>query len=188
MKRICVFCGSSSGQGDEYLAAAQALGKELAEQGIELVYGGASIGLMGAIADAVLVHGGNVIGVIPKGIADLEVAHTGLTKLEVVADMHERKARMMELADAFIALPGGLGTLEELFEVLTWLQLRFHEKPCGVLNVTSFYDHLIRFLAHSNEQGFIKADHANNLLVADSSKQMIEMLKDFELTNESKLS
>lgn len=187
MKRICVFCGSSSGKGDAYIQAATDLGKELARQGIELVYGGASVGTMGAVADAVLANGGKVIGVIPKGIAELEVAHTGLTSLEVVADMHERKARMMALADAFIALPGGLGTLEELFEVLTWLQLRFHTKPCGVLNFASYYDHLIAFLLHASDQGFAKQVHVDNLLVADNSENMIQALRDFELPNHSKL-
>ena len=148
----------------------------------------ASIGTMGAVADAVLANGCKVIGVIPQGIADLEVAHTGLTKLEVVADMHERKARMMALADAFIALPGGLGTLEELFEVLTWLQLRFHTKPCGVLNVASYYDHLIGFLAHASEQGFAKQVHVDNLLVHETSQNMISALKEFELLKQTKLS
>jgi uncharacterized protein (TIGR00730 family) len=187
MKRICVFCGSSSGKGDVYIQAATDLGKELASQGIELVYGGASVGTMGAVADAVLANGGKVIGVIPQGIADLEVAHTGLTKLEVVADMHERKARMMTLSDAFIALPGGLGTLEELFEVLTWLQLRFHNKPCGVLNVASYYDHLINFLSHASEQGFAKQAHIDSLLVSDDSQSMIDALREFELPTQSKL-
>lgn len=187
MKRICVFCGSSSGNNDVYLQAAKELGKELAEQGIELVYGGASVGTMGAIADSVLAHGGRVIGVIPKGIADLEVAHTGLTELEVVADMHERKARMMKLSDAFIALPGGLGTLEELFEVLTWLQLRFHVKPCGVLNIANYYDDLLSFLNHSSAQGFTKDVHVQSLQVSQDGKHMIELLKHFELPVQEKL-
>lgn len=140
------------------------------------------------LADAVLANGGKVIGVIPQGIADLEVAHTGLSTLEVVADMHERKARMMALADGFIALPGGLGTLEELFEVLTWLQLRFHTKPCGVLNIQNYYDHLLTFLTHSSQQGFTKQTHVDNLLVSSSSVAMIDLLKGFELTGDSKLS
>lgn len=188
MKRICVFCGSSIGNSEVYIQAANDLGKELAKQGIELVYGGASIGTMGAVADSVLANGGRVIGVIPKGIADLEVAHTGLTELEVVADMHERKARMMELADGFIALPGGLGTLEELFEVLTWLQLRFHAKPCGVLNVASYYDHLLSFLSHANEQGFAKKDHIESLQISDNSEEMINLLRVFDVPKISKLS
>lgn len=183
MKRVCVFCGSSSGNGDVYLQSAKDLGKELAAQGIELVYGGASIGTMGAIADSVLANGGRVIGVIPKGIAELEVAHTGLTQLEVVADMHERKARMMSLSDAFIALPGGLGTLEELFEVLTWLQLRFHSKPCGVLNVANYYDDLLSFLKHSSKQGFTKEADILSLQVEQDSKPLIELLRCFELPN-----
>lgn len=188
MKRICVFCGSSAGNDDVYIKAAHTLGEALAKQEIELVYGGASIGTMGAVADSVLANGGRVIGVIPQGIADLEVAHTGLTKLEVVADMHERKARMMTLADGFIALPGGLGTLEELFEVLTWLQLRFHAKPCGVLNVASYYDHLLSFLSHASEQGFAKQAHIDSLQIADNSDEMIGKLRAFEMPESAKLS
>lgn len=177
MKSICVFCGSSSGDDVAYIKAAKELGKELAKQEIELVYGGASVGTMGAVADAVLENGGRVIGVIPQGLADLEVAHQGLTELEVVKDMHQRKARMMALADGFIALPGGLGTLEELFEVLTWLQLRFHSKPCGVLNVMSFYDQLLNFLSHANEQGFIKQAQLDSLQISDQGQELIELLR-----------
>jgi uncharacterized protein (TIGR00730 family) len=138
MKNICVFCGSSSGIGESYMASARQLGVTLVERG--LVYGGASVGTTGAVADAVLQAGGQVTGIIPQAIADLEVAHSGLTNLEVVKDMHQRKARMMALSDGFVAMPGGLGTLEELFEALTWPQLGFHIKPCAVLNTDGYYN------------------------------------------------
>lgn len=164
MKRICVFCGSSPGRGDRYTSAAAALGRLLAERGIAVVYGGATVGTMGVVADAALKAGGEVYGVIPRALVDREIAHTGLTELFVVADMHERKARMADLADGFIALPGGAGTLEELFEVWTWAQLGLHTKPLGLLDVDGFYEPLGAMLDHMVEEGFLSA--ANRDLVA----------------------
>lgn len=187
MKRICVYCGSSNGHDPVYLDAARSLGAELAKQRIGLVYGGASVGLMGAIADAVMQGGGEVIGVIPQSIVEFEVAHQGLTDLHVVADMHERKAMMTELSEGFIAMPGGLGTLEELFEVLTWLQLGIHSKPCAVLNVNGYYELLIRFLNHIVSSGFAKQAHLNNLLVAEQPLDLIELMNNFTVPTETKL-
>jgi uncharacterized protein (TIGR00730 family) len=162
--RICVFCGSSPGRGDRYTTAAAGLGRLLAERGIAVVYGGATVGTMGVVADAALKAGGEVYGVIPRALVDREIAHTGLTELFVVADMHERKARMADLADGFIALPGGAGTLEELFEVWTWAQLGLHTKPLGLLDVDGFYEPLATMLDHMVEEGFLSA--ANRDLVA----------------------
>lgn len=156
MKTICVYCGSSPGLLPDYREAARQLGYEMADRGLSLVYGGASIGVMGAVADAVLQRGGSVTGVIPKSLATREVSHGGLNELIVVSSMHERKAKMAELSDGFIALPGGWGTIEEIFEMLTWAQLGFHQKPCGLLNVASYYDHLFAFIEHSVEHRFVK--------------------------------
>ena len=163
--RICVFSGSSHGYAPEYKAAAQALGGLLARNSIELVYGGAAVGLMGALADATLAEGGRVTGVIPQALVDREVAHAGLTHLHVVSSMHERKSLMARLADGFIALPGGIGTFEELFEVWTWAQLGSHTKPCALLNVLGFYDRLLEFLDRVVEQGFLKPVHREMVLV-----------------------
>jgi len=153
---LCVFCGSSAGTQPAYRKLAYALGKALAARGSALVYGGGSVGLMGAVADGVMDSGGRATGVIPESLFRAEVAHQGLTALEVVSDMHARKARMATLADAFIALPGGIGTFEELFEVWTWAQLGYHDKPIGLLNVDGFYDPLLTFIDHTLEQGFIR--------------------------------
>lgn len=176
MKSVCVYCGSSLGNSPSFREAAVELGQELAHRKLTLVYGGASIGIMGVIADTVLENGGKVIGVIPKILAKKEVAHHGLTELEIVHSMHDRKARMAELSDAFIALPGGLGTLEELFEILTWAQLGLHQKPCALLNVKHYYDNLIRFLDHSVEQQFVKPVHRAMLLIDDNPKTIIDKL------------
>lgn len=165
MRRICVFCGSSPGKHAEYADVAARFGRQLARDGIGLVYGGASIGLMGVVANAVLQAGGDVIGVIPRSIVDLEVAHAGLQDLRIVGSMHERKALMAELSDAFVALPGGIGTLEEIFEVWTWAQLGSHNKPCAFLNVRGFYDGLLGFLDHVVEESFLKPAHRNMVLV-----------------------
>ncbi len=156
LKKICVYCGSGTGKNPAYAKAATALAKTLCERGIGLVYGGAAVGVMGVVANAVLEAGGEAIGVIPKSLAVKEVAHGNLTELHVVASMHERKAMMAELADGFVALPGGWGTLEEIFEMLTWAQLGFHEKPCGLLNADGYYDGLIGFLENSFKQQFVK--------------------------------
>jgi len=166
MRSLCVFCGSSPGLRPEYRAAAVALGTALAQRRITLVYGGASVGLMGAVADAAIVAGGEVIGVLPRQLATREIAHAGLARLELVETMHARKARMAELADAFVALPGGIGTLEELFETWTWAQLGLHRKPCGLLDVAGYYGPLIRFLDSSVDQGFVRPVHRAMLVVA----------------------
>jgi uncharacterized protein (TIGR00730 family) len=165
LMRICVFCGSSTGRGTGYLEVASGFGRLLAREGIGLVYGGASVGLMGALADGVRAEGGEVIGVIPESIVALEVAHPGLDDLRVVGTMHERKATMAALADAFVALPGGLGTLEELFEVWTWGQLGLHDKPCAVLDSGGFYRQLIGFIDHCVHEGFVSPTQRTRLIV-----------------------
>ena len=176
MKKICVYCGSSAGHSPAFLESARGLGEQLAKRDIGLVYGGASIGLMGAVADAVLEHGGQVTGIIPQSLLDREIAHSGLTELQVVNDMHERKQIMAELAQAFIAMPGGFGTLEEMFEALTWNQLDIHQKPCGLLNSNQYYDQLIWFLDHSVAQGFLKVPHRALLVADDDPGGLIDSL------------
>lgn len=163
VKAICVYCGSSAGASATYAEAAKGLAHALVAKGIALVYGGGNVGLMGIVADEVLRLGGEVTGVIPRALMDKEVGHTGLKRLHVVANMHERKSMMAELADGFIAMPGGVGTLEELFEVFTWAQLGFHEKPLGVLNVDGYYDGLLAFLRQTVQAGFLKAEHLDIL-------------------------
>jgi uncharacterized protein (TIGR00730 family) len=159
MKMLCVYCGSNPGRLPEYREGARLLGYEMAARGLGLIYGGASVGVMGAVADAMLERRGQVIGVIPTSLATREVSHKGLDELIVVDSMHERKAKMAELSDGFIALPGGWGTIEEIFEMLTWAQLGFHEKPCGLLNVASYYDHLFAFLEYAIDQRFVKEEY-----------------------------
>jgi uncharacterized protein (TIGR00730 family) len=178
--RLCVFCGSNAGQDPVYLATARALGEALAASGIGLVYGGASVGLMGAVADAALAKGGNVIGVMPQALVDKEIAHKGLTDLRVVGSMHERKALMAELADGFVALPGGLGTFEELFEVWTWAQLGYHRKPCALLNAGGFYDKLTDFLDDVVERGFVKPIHRAMLIVESDPAALIDAIRAYE--------
>ena len=178
--RLCVFCGSNPGSEPSYLAMAQALGRILAQEKIGLVYGGGAVGLMGAVADAALESGGEVIGVIPQALMDKEIGHRGLADLRVVGSMHERKALMAELAGGFIALPGGLGTLEELFEVWTWAQLGYHRKPCALLNVAGFYDRLISFLDDVVERGFVKPIHRSMLIVEDSPAALIRAIRAYE--------
>lgn len=174
MKALCVYCGSNPGVRDVYAGAAEALGRTLAERGIGLVYGGAAKGLMGRLADAVLAAGGEAQGVIPHALMRKEIAHSGLTRLHVVNTMHERKAMMAELSDGFVALPGGFGTLEETIEIVTWGQLRFHAKPCGLLNVDGFFDHLLAYLDHAEAEGFLKPEHRRMLLVADEPGALLE--------------
>lgn len=178
--RLCVFCGSSSGQDPVYLEAARSLGEAMAARGIDLVYGGASVGLMGAVADASLGRGGHVIGVMPQALVDKEIAHRGLSDLRVVGSMHERKALMAELADGFIALPGGLGTFEELFEVWTWAQLGYHRKPCALLNAGGFYDKLTDFLDDVVERGFVKPIHRSMLIVENEPAALIDAILAYE--------
>ena len=180
MKRICVFCGSNNGLTTVYSEAARAMGVVLSSRGIGLVYGGGSVGLMRVVADTVIREGGEVIGVIPEALAAKEVAHQGLKDLRVVASMHERKALMAELSDAFIALPGGYGTLEEFCEVLTWAQLGLHRKPCGILNVTGFYDPLLSFLDHAVSEGFVREVHRSLILVEQDPERLLDKLIDYE--------
>ncbi len=173
IQSICVYCGSSEGRAEAYTQQARQLGQSLAERSITLVYGGANVGLMGILADASLASGGSVIGVMPKALVDKEKAHRGLTKLHVVGSMHERKALMAELADGFIALPGGAGTMDELFEVWTWGQLGFHGKPCGLMNIASYYDSLVVFLEHAVTEGFIRACHRDMLIIAKTTEELL---------------
>ena len=175
--RVCVFCGSSAGRHASYADAARAFGALLSGSGVGLVYGGAAVGLMGAVADAALAAGGEVIGVIPKALVAHEVAHHGLSELHVVGSMHERKALMAELADAFVALPGGIGTLEELFEVWTWAQLGMHAKPCGLLDVDGYYARLCEFLDQVVEQGFLKPVHRALLVVERDPEVLMRRLQ-----------
>ena len=179
LRRVCVFCGSKHGVRPEYTEAARAMGSALAAGGIDLVYGGGSIGLMGVVADAVLDAGGEVIGVIPEHMSDREIAHYGLTDLRVVGSMHERKALMYELSDGFVAMPGGLGTLEELFEITTWSQLGLHAKPTGLLDVAGFYTPLVRFLDQLVSEGFVADRHRRLLRVAATPSAVLEQLAAF---------
>ncbi len=179
MNRICVYCGSNPGKLPKYCEAARLLGYELASRGLGLVYGGAGIGVMGAVADAILEHGGDAIGVIPQSLATKEVAHAGLDDLFIVESMHERKAKMAELSDGFIALPGGWGTFEEIFEMLTWAQLGFHEKPCGLLNVASYYDPLFTFLENAIDQQFVKEEYRPMIIMDDKPDVLLDRFSDY---------
>jgi len=179
MKRIAVYCGSNKGTRPEYTVAAEQLGELLAREKIELVYGGGMVGLMGVVADAVLKHGGHVIGVIPEKLVIKEVVHEKLPDLRVVKTMHERKATMAELADGFIALPGGYGTFEEFFEVLTWSQLGWHQKSFGLLDIAGFYHALQGFLDHAQSEGFLKPQHRALVLVENDAEKMLARMKAF---------
>ncbi len=176
LKTVCVYCGSNFGSRPVYVQAARALAVALAERKIDLVYGGAGVGLMGALADAMLSAGGRVIGVMPQHMVDREIAHKGLTELHIVQSMHERKAMMADLADGFVALPGGLGTLEELFEVWTWGMLGLHQKPCGLLNTHGYYARLIEFLDASVKEGFVREQYRSILTVADDPRTLLDAL------------
>lgn len=186
LKSLCVYCGSSPGASPVYAEAARSLAREMVNEGIALVYGGGDVGLMGVIADEVMRLGGHATGVIPQALMDKEVGHHGLTQLHVVKDMHERKAMMAELSDGFIAMPGGIGTLEELFEALTWAQLGFHDKPIGLLNVDGFYDGLIQFIGHIVTQRFLKEEHASLMMHASDAPALLAKLKSFEPATHSK--
>lgn len=177
MRSICVYCGSQVGALPSYQEHAKLLAKTLVENDLQLIYGGGNIGLMGVLADEVMRLNGRVIGVIPIALHEKEVAHLSITELHIVKDMHERKAKMASLADGFIALPGGLGTLEELFEMLTWSQLEFHKKPVGLLNIDHYYDDLIRFLQHSVQQKFVHKHHFDILLQDESAINLIQKIK-----------
>jgi uncharacterized protein (TIGR00730 family) len=177
VKSLCIFCGSSTGVRKDYSEVAHAIGTSLAQQGVELIYGGGRVGLMGVIADAALGAGGRVVGVIPKLLMDKEVGHSGLSELHVVQTMAERKWMMGELSDAFLALPGGIGTMDELFEAWTWTQLDLQRKPCGLLNFQGYYDSLITFVERAVEEGFLRPRHRAALLVDDDYVRLIESLE-----------
>ena len=177
MKRVCVFCGSSLGRNPVYAEAAKQLGNVLANRNLGLVYGGANVGMMGELANAALDAGGEVIGVVPTIFVEKEIAHTALSDLRIVNSMHERKAVMAELSDAFIALPGGFGTLDEFFEMVTWTQLGLHRKPCGVLNVCGYYSKLTDFLDFAVSEGFIKSHHRSLIQIDESSETLLKMFE-----------
>jgi uncharacterized protein (TIGR00730 family) len=181
LRSICVFCGSNVGAREEYAAAAAALGTLLGERGIRVVTGAGNVGLMGVVADAALAAGGEVIGVIPQVLVDKELAHQGLTELRIVTSMHERKALMAELSEAFLALPGGLGTFEELFEVLTWSQLGIHHKPCGCLNVLGYFDALEGLLERAVGEGFLRVEHRGLLVVEDDASSLVQRLSEHNI-------
>jgi len=181
LRTLCVFCGSSSGSDPIYRNTAEAVGKLLARRGIGLVYGGGKVGLMGTVADACLAAGGRVTGVMPQLLVDKEVAHAGLTELRVVDSMHERKALMADLSDAFLALPGGFGTWEEFFEVLTWSQLGIHRKPCALLNINAFYDPLLAMAENAVASGFLRAANRELLLADTDLERLLERLSDAEV-------
>ena len=179
MKRLCVFCGSNHGHAPVFADAARELGEAIAARGIELVYGGSHVGLMGVVADAVLARGGKVIGVLPRFMADKELAHTRLTKLHLVETMHERKRLMAELAEGFVALPGGFGTFEEIFEAMTWAQVHLHQVPCALLNVNGYYDLLTEFLGRTVAHGFVRQSLLDALVVAQSPEELFERFAQF---------
>lgn len=179
LRRICVYCGSSAGSDPLHRAAAHDLGAFLAQSGIGLVYGGGNVGLMGAVADGALSQKGEVIGVIPRSLMEKELGHGGVTQLHVVGSMHERKQLMVDLSDGFIALPGGFGTLDELFETLTWLQLSFHDKPVGILNMGGFFDGLIDFVSQMSRSGFLKPEHAACVLVENQPAALLARMEAF---------
>jgi len=183
MKSICVYCGSSPGASEIYASGARNLARVLVEHQISLVYGGGSIGLMGILADEILRLGGHVIGVIPQALMDKELGHTQLSKLHIVQNMHQRKALMSELSDGFIALPGGIGTLEELFEMFTWLQLGIHNKPLGILNINGFYDQLIEFLKHLVETKFLASEQLDLLIKETDPELLLQSLSNFQYTH-----
>jgi uncharacterized protein (TIGR00730 family) len=180
MKSICVFCGSSPGSITDYVEAARLLGTTLANRNIKLVYGGAKVGLMGQLAKSCIESGGKVIGIIPKHLADKEVAFEGISELMVVNSMHERKSKMAELSDGFIALPGGMGTLEELCEILTWAQLDLHQKPCGILNINGYYDRLMQFIDHSVEQKFMEQEHRDMIQIDQNPGSLLDKFEVYQ--------
>ncbi|OJH19991.1 Rossman fold protein, TIGR00730 family [Bacillus obstructivus] len=180
MKKLAVFCGSSSGASSIYIEEAKKLGKELAKRNIALVYGGASVGVMGAVADSLLEEGGHVIGVMPTFLENREIAHKKLTELFIVDTMHERKAKMADLADGFIALPGGPGTLEEFFEIFTWAQLGLHQKPCGLLNINHYYDPLLALFDHMTKEQFLHEKYRHMALVSNDPKDLLDQFNTYE--------
>lgn len=187
IKSICVYCGSSAGKTDAFIREAKVLGKALGEAGTRLVYGGASIGIMGALADAAIDARGEVLGVMPRSLVEKEVQHDGLTALEIVDSMHERKAKMVAESDGFVVLPGGFGTLDELFETLTWAQLGYHQKPIGILNVDGYFNGLLEFLRTCVTQGLVKQPHLEMLLVSNTVPELLNLLRNYQPTTASKL-
>jgi uncharacterized protein (TIGR00730 family) len=187
MNRICVFCGTNPGSRPEYGAAARELGQILAEQEIELVYGGASVGIMGELADSVQEHGGHVTGIIPQQLMQKEAAHTGIRNLIVVASMHQRKSQMADMSDGFVALPGGIGTLEGFFEILTWAQLGIHSKPSGILNVAGYFDDLTRFLDHAVQEGFLTGEHREAIIMEADPRRLLERMQAYTPLDSEKL-
>ena len=187
VKSLCVYCGSSSGKYPEYTEQARAFGVEMARRGIALVYGGGKVGLMGTMADAVLAGGGKVIGVIPRQLVELEVAHPGLSELQVVETMHQRKTRMYELSDAFVALPGGFGTMDEMFEMLTWAQLGLHRYPCAFLDVRGYYDGLRTMMDHMVDEGFVKAGQRDSVWFGDSMTALFDWMGSYDGGNASRV-
>ena len=177
--KVAIFCGSSSGKNPDFVRASTHLGHALAADGVELVYGGGKVGLMGAVADAFLEKGGRVYGVIPQHLKDREIAHQGLTHLKVVSDMHERKSAMASMADAFVALPGGSGTLEEIFEAWTWAQLGHHAKPCAFYNINGFYDPLLEMISKMSDSGFLKEEYARMLIHTDNPQTLLAAIKSY---------
>ncbi len=186
IKTLCVYCGSNTGNRPEYIEAAKKLAEAFVDNDIDLVYGGANVGIMGVLADTMLKHEGKVTGVIPWELVEKEVAHSDLTELRVVNSMHERKAIMTDLSDGFIALPGGLGTIEELFEVLTWAQLGMHEKACGLLNVCGYYDKLADFCNHAESEGFVKSEHRSMLLIEKDPNTLLKRIETYEAPDVAK--
>lgn len=182
MKRVAVYCGSATPADPVYIDSARAIGRSLAGQGVGVVYGGGKLGLMGAVADSALEAGGEVIGVIPQALVNAEVAHRGLTELHVVETMHERKARFTELSDGFLTIPGGTGTMDELWEAMSWAQLGYHAKPVGLLNVAGFYDGLLEFVGKMSEVGFLRPQHQNILLADTDLDRLLDKMRGFEPT------
>lgn len=187
INRICVYCGSNKGAKPEYINAARKLGTTLARNNICLIYGGGKVGMMGEVANSTLAAGGKVIGITPKLFVDMQVIHSGLTELHIVDSMHERKALMAELSDGFISLPGGLGTLEELFEVLTWTQLGIHKKPCGLLNICEYYTEMLKFLENCVKERFLNKKHYEMLIVDTEPQDILERFNDYTPPMISKL-
>jgi uncharacterized protein (TIGR00730 family) len=186
MKSICIFCGSNWGNREEYKQAASAISREIARRGYTLVYGGAGVGLMGACADAALAEGGKVIGILPEALKEKEVDHKGLTELHLVSSMHERKAMMAELSDGFISIPGGAGTMDEMFEIWTWGMLGWHDKPSALMNVEGYYDDLIKFLDKTAEEGFVRKAHREMLIIDSDAKSILDQMENYEPPQGSK--
>lgn len=186
IRRLCIFCGSSSGNDPAYASAAEQLGRELSATGIGLVFGGGRVGLMGVLANAVLASGGRAVGVMPKSLVEKEIAHTSLTELHIVNSMHERKALMADLADGFVLLPGGFGSWEEFCEIFTWLQLGIHSKPCGVLNVAGYYDSLLAQVSRAVSDGFLRASHLESLVIETDVRRLLSRLASAPILREAK--